>query len=98
MSGAGRYGPKAAFVTAATAVALHRGGMRLCGDRLAVLAGTIGLEPCPAALRSAHDAAGGIIAARNSADDPGFDEARLRLALAMSEYWAGKALEIGREG
>lgn len=83
--------PRAALVASATAVALHRGGLSLCGSQIAALA--VALERLPRLsvgdrLAVLMGPVGDVISARLDADEFAFDRARDALQRAMCTYWS----------
>ncbi|MBY6160019.1 hypothetical protein KUV73_04005 [Mameliella alba] len=85
---------RARFVTCATALALHRGGMSWASHLLVALAGA--LEALPELsgvddLRPIRAAADSVMAARLAGDAPAYDAARLELELRLGLYWELKA-------
>ncbi|MBU2962738.1 hypothetical protein KO516_18275 [Citreicella sp. C3M06] len=79
------------LVIAASAMVLHRGGLRLCGDLLAALKCSLRFCPRSARLGRAIEAAELVLAARDACDDVAFDAARDALSREVSALLAGKA-------
>ncbi|KAB2539669.1 hypothetical protein AL035_17840 [Salipiger aestuarii] len=83
-----------AFIAAATALSLRRGGMRVCGDHIAALGHAMPLCPTDGPLRDALSAGQAVVSARAAADEFAFDQARTALSVALAAYWGGRALGL----
>ena len=94
----GQTSTRAAFATCATALALHTGGMTLCGSAIVRLDGAMramGRVAPDDPLREAWLAAQGVVGARLRADDVAFEDSRHLLRCALASYWAGRAAALG---
>lgn len=94
-------GPRARFVTVATAVALHRGGMTLCGPLVADLDEALAALPRPAGSDPVAELVApsrALIQARLMSDEHAFGQAKYGLHGALAAYWVGKAHEAMRQG
>lgn len=93
-----RAAQEAAFVACATALALHTGGLTICGAGIlrldAAMRGLSGVPPPDDALREVWLSAQGVILARLRGDDVAFEDARHLLRCAVSVYWAGRAMDL----
>ena len=86
---------RATFVVAATALALRKGGMKICEDSLRALSSA--LDGYPMALPGdeigpARGRAREVIAARRAGDEAAFGAAKYALELEMSGFWALRAV------
>ncbi|MEB3421746.1 hypothetical protein ACFSDD_17555 [Salipiger marinus] len=90
---------EAAFLACATALALHTGGLTICGAGILrldeAMRGLSGVPPPDDALREVWLSAQGVILARLRGDDVAFEDSRHLLRCALASYWAGRAAALG---
>lgn len=96
-------GARAILVTAATTVALQRGGMTQAGPQIGHLAGALEAVQRQAGHMGPHDPlrpllgpVGDVVAARLDGDENAYAEARWELAVRLTAYWGRRlADEVG---
>lgn len=87
MSGSAR----SVFVIAATALALHKGGMTLCGGAIIALSDALDAFPNVAPddeVALAHTRAREVVTARLSSDETAFSAAKYALEVEMASLWS----------
>ena len=85
---------RASFVIAATALALHKGGMTLCGGTIMALSDALEAFPNVAPgddVALAHTRAREVIAARLYSNETAFGAAKYALEVEMAALWALRA-------
>ncbi|NDW30982.1 hypothetical protein [Salipiger sp. PrR007] len=92
---------RASFLSAATSLALRKGGMKICEDSIKTLSDA--LDDYPLAMPGdeigpAHGRAREVIAARRAGDEAAFGAAKYALELEMSGFWIlqAQAYSTGR--
>ncbi|NDW33805.1 hypothetical protein [Salipiger sp. PrR007] len=82
---------RASFVTAATALALHKGGMTLCGCAIIALSDALDAFPDVAPgddVALAHARAREVVAARLYSNETAFGAAKYALEVEMAALWS----------
>ncbi|MBW4986055.1 hypothetical protein KZZ07_26365 [Mameliella sp. CS4] len=89
--------PRARFVTCATALAMHRGGMAPAGPLVVALSEAHEALPVLSVedmLRPMHRSVDAVLDARLAGDEFRYGEAHYALATQTAIYWALKAREV----
>lgn len=93
--------PRECFESAATALALRKGGMTACADSIVALSDALDSYPRAAPgddLGPAHGRARVVIDARLASDESRFATAKYALELEMAAYWALRARALPSKG
>ncbi|MBE9635763.1 hypothetical protein [Salipiger mangrovisoli] len=90
---------RSVFVISATALALHKGGMTLCGGTIMALRDALDAFPRAASddeVAAAHGRAREVILARLAGDEVAFNAAKYALEVEMAALWALRARAYAR--
>ncbi|NDV51570.1 hypothetical protein [Salipiger sp. PrR003] len=88
------FSARASFVIAATALALHKGGMTFCGGTIMALSDALDAFPHVAPgddVALAHTRAREVMAARLHSNDIAFGAAKYALEVEMAALWELRA-------